>query len=66
MTAELYISSILSHQVGDRNLSFFTLLVDRPYFPKVRSPLFSQSTIAPDGATGRLKVIQSGNSRQIA
>ncbi|MEG4573977.1 hypothetical protein QUA56_14960 [Microcoleus sp. N3A4] len=33
MTAELYVSSILSHQLGDRNLSFFTLLTDRPYLP---------------------------------
>ncbi|MEG4301912.1 hypothetical protein [Microcoleus sp. D3_18a_C4] len=47
MTTELYVSSILSHQVGDRNLSFFTsqLLAlifpkyDRPYLPKARSPL---------------------------
>ncbi|MEG4529918.1 hypothetical protein [Microcoleus sp. D2_18a_D3] len=46
MTTELYVSSILSHQVGDRNLSLFTrkpiALIfpkyDRHYLPKARSP----------------------------
>ncbi|MEG4627327.1 hypothetical protein Q5691_23965 [Microcoleus sp. w1-18aA5] len=46
MTTQLYVSSILSHQVGDRNLSFFTrkpiarffLKYDRQFLPEVRSP----------------------------
>ncbi|MEG3970382.1 hypothetical protein QUA00_22570 [Microcoleus sp. T2B6] len=63
MTTELYVSSILSHQVGDRNLYFFTsgiifLSADRTlreYQSKTTKYLFQFQHPTPDKPVQRLQ-----------